>query len=99
MRRIARALGRHARLVPFPISLLRAVGRVGDLAQRVGLDVPVNTANVTRLVASLVLDSTKLRSRIGWYPPLTVDEGVARTVQWYRKEKGRDAPPVTGGRG
>lgn len=95
MRRIARALGRPVRLVPFPISLLRVAGRVGDLAQGVGLDVPVTSANVTRLVASLVLDSGKLRSRLGWRPPATLAEGLARTAHWYREAKGRSTPPGT----
>ncbi len=90
VRRIAEALGRPARLIPFPAWLLRAAGRTGDLLQRVGLDVPLNTANVVRLVASLLLDSGRLRARLGWWPPETVREGLARTARWYTDAKGRN---------
>jgi CDP-glucose 4,6-dehydratase len=30
------------------------------------------------------LDATKARSRLGWAPRFTLDEGLARTVAWYR---------------
>lgn len=30
------------------------------------------------------LDSTKLREELGWEPQVTFDEGLARTVEWYR---------------
>jgi nucleoside-diphosphate-sugar epimerase len=61
VRRMAKALGRKARLVPFPPSLLPA-----------------------RLAGSLVVDAVETCSRLGWQPPFTVDEGLARTVAWYR---------------
>lgn len=30
------------------------------------------------------LDDTKLRSEIGWKPKVTMEEGLARTIAWYR---------------
>ncbi len=34
--------------------------------------------------ARYALDSTKLRTELGWKPSKTVDEGIAETVRWYR---------------
>lgn len=69
LRRTARALGRPARLVPVPEGWMRAAARVlgrDDLAQR--------------LLGSLQVDIAKTRERLGWTPPVGVDEGLARTA-------------------
>jgi nucleoside-diphosphate-sugar epimerase len=66
VRRVARALGRPARLVALPPALLRfggaLVGRRDDLA---------------RLLDDLVVDSSHIRSTLGWTPPYTLDQGLA----------------------
>ncbi len=73
IRRMARAMHRRARLVPLPISLLRAVGSA------VG-----RRAEIMRLCGSLTVDSSSTRDRLGWSPPTSMDEGLERTVEWYR---------------
>ena len=80
---IARALNRPARLVPLPVGLLRAAGRVGDLVARAAL-FPLTPAAVDRLVGSLAVDITKLRSQTEYSPPFTVEEGLRVTAEWYR---------------
>jgi nucleoside-diphosphate-sugar epimerase len=69
VRRIARALGRPARLVALPPALLRfggaLVGRKDDVA---------------RLLDDLVVDSSHIRSALGWTPPYTLDRGLAETA-------------------
>jgi nucleoside-diphosphate-sugar epimerase len=66
LRRVGRSLGQPVRLLPVPPSLLRlglsAVGR-GEMARK--------------LLGSLVVDSSKARSTLGWQPPLTLDEALA----------------------
>lgn len=37
----------------------------------------------------LTLDSGKARTRLGWNPKLTLDEGVRLSVEWYRKAGGQ----------
>lgn len=73
IRRIATALGVQPRLLPCPVALLRlgaaALGRAGD---------------VTRLLGSLQVDSTKIRRELGWEPAYTFEEGVRATAEWYR---------------
>jgi len=72
LRRMARALGRKARLLPFPPAMLRvAAGVVG----RPGV--------YERLCGSLRVDASKARELLGWRPPLTVDEELARTARWF----------------
>jgi CDP-glucose 4,6-dehydratase len=35
---------------------------------------------------ALRLDSSAARTRLGWQPRLTLDQALARTVEWYRAE-------------
>jgi nucleoside-diphosphate-sugar epimerase len=72
LRRIARALGRRARLVPVPTPLLRAAARavgMGTVAQR--------------LLDSLQVDDAATRQRLSWTPPHSVDEELRRTAAWF----------------
>ena len=68
-RRLARAMGRRARLIPVPAAALMlmatAIGR-RDVAER--------------LLGSLQVDISKSRRRLAWNPPISVDEGLRRTV-------------------
>jgi nucleoside-diphosphate-sugar epimerase len=77
LKRVARVFGSRARLFPFPVSWLRA------LARAVG-----RASAVERLCGSLQVDASKARSLLGWLPPLTVDDELARTVQWFREKSG-----------
>lgn len=67
--RTAVALGVHPRLIPVPAALL-ALGaslvRRPEIWQRLG--------------GSLQVDISKARQRLGWQPPVTVDEGLRRAV-------------------
>jgi nucleoside-diphosphate-sugar epimerase len=73
IRRLARALGRPARMIPVPVSVLRAGASLlgqGDVAQR--------------LLVSLQVDMSKARRMLGWVPPISVDEGLRRAVALWR---------------
>jgi nucleoside-diphosphate-sugar epimerase len=69
IRRLARAMGRPARLIPVPASVL--MGAAALLGKR---DV------ARRLLGSLTVDITKARHRLAWVPPVSVDEGLRRAV-------------------
>ncbi len=73
VRRMARALGRPARLVPLPGSLLRMAGACCG-----------KRAAVERLLGNLAVDATAIREDLGWTPPVTVDAGLLATANWYR---------------
>lgn len=80
---IAQALGRRARLLPFPTALLRALGRAGDLAART-MPFPLTTEAVDRLAGSLVVDGSRLVRATGYTRPYTMTEGLHLTAEWYR---------------
>jgi nucleoside-diphosphate-sugar epimerase len=76
-RRIARALGRPARLFPCPPTLLRFAAAL--LGRRAAAD---------RLLSSLRVDDLATRERLGWRPRVSLDDGLAATCRWYRQEQG-----------
>jgi CDP-glucose 4,6-dehydratase len=68
-------------------SVLELVGAI-DLACRT---VEVGTLQ-TRVVGTAsheipfqVLDASKIRTRLGWEPSITLGDGLARTLPWYRE--------------
>lgn len=73
IRRLARALGRPARLLPVPAGLLRLAGRLAGRGPE-----------IERLTGDLALDPGLIRARLGWRPALSVDDGLAETARWFR---------------
>ena len=69
VRAIARAMGRPARLLAVPVGVLAFMGAL--LGKR---------AAVARLTGSLHVDSSAIRSRLGWTPPYSMEAGLAATV-------------------
>ena len=70
LRRTAAALGRRARLVPVNAVVLQAAARAlgqANLAQR--------------LCGSLQVDISKTRERLGWAPPISVDDALEDTAR------------------
>jgi len=62
-------LGRSPRLLPVPVGLFKLAGA---LTGKRGV--------VDRLVGDLQVDSSKVRTLLGWAPPYTVEQGIAATV-------------------
>lgn len=79
VRRMAAALGRPARLLPVPPSLLHAAARFAKKFPK-GRTAPALTR---RLLDSLAIDSSAIRRDLDWSPPFTLDDGLRKTVQWY----------------
>ena len=70
--RIARSLGRPARLLPFSPYLLRAVGNLTK-----------QSASIEPLLDSLEVDSGKIVNTLGWWPPYTMVKGLEETAKWF----------------
>jgi nucleoside-diphosphate-sugar epimerase len=73
IRSLAAALRVPARLFPFPATILSlgaAVLGKGD--------------EIARLTASLEVDSSSIRSELGWRSRFTLREGLEQTARWYR---------------
>lgn len=69
IRRLARVMGLRPRLVSVPPGLLRVAGQLAG-----------RRSEVARLLASLQVDMGPTCRRIGWEPPLSLDEGLRRAV-------------------
>lgn len=77
LKRMGEALGRPARLIPVPVSLLK-----------LGATMLGKTGIAQRLCGSLEVDIGKTRELLGWMPPISVDEGLRRTAaHWILSEK------------
>jgi nucleoside-diphosphate-sugar epimerase len=81
IRALGRAMGRQVRMVSVPLALLRLAGAL-----------TAHGAEVAKLCGSLVVDATETRSILQWTPPLTLPQGLDRTVAWYQ---GRSDAAVT----
>lgn len=75
VRALAAALAVRPRLFSVPVPLLAALG--GVLGRRREID---------RLTRSLQVDSTPLRTELGWQPPHTIEDGLAQTAAWWRAQ-------------
>lgn len=69
IRAVARAMGRPARLLAVPVGALEFAGAL--IGKR---------AAVARLTGSLWVDSSLIRTRLGWTPPFSMEVGLAATV-------------------
>ncbi len=72
--RLARLLGRPARFVPVPESLIRLAARL-----------TMKKEAADRVLDSLVIDSDCAQQLLKWVPSVTLDEGLAATARWYRE--------------
>jgi nucleoside-diphosphate-sugar epimerase len=75
VRELARALGKRPRLIPLPLTLLRATGLIAG-----------RRAAVNRLIGSLEVDAMDTGRALSWEPLMSTEEGLLRTAEWYRKK-------------
>jgi nucleoside-diphosphate-sugar epimerase len=73
IRRVGRAMGKPARLIPFPKLLLSSAAAITG-----------KSAPAQRLLGSLQVDIAKARHLLGWSPPISVDEGLRRAAHGVR---------------
>ncbi len=72
LQRLGAALGKPARLLPVPQSLLETI-----------LNLLGKHAIAQRLCGNLQIDISKTRDRLGWTPPVSVDQALRQTAQAY----------------
>src|SRR5690606_1896261 len=87
VRELAQAMNKPARLIPFPVPIMRGMARL------IG-----KTGEIDRLTSSLVVGTKKIRTQLGWSPPWSVSEGIRVTVTWFQQNpeesKNRGSPVV-----
>ncbi|MDD5389705.1 MAG: SDR family oxidoreductase [Gallionellaceae bacterium] len=76
-RRLARAMNRPARLLSVPAFWLRMAGVLSG-----------RSAEIDRLLGSLVVDSSKIRQELGWRPPFSMEDGLGQTVAYFLQHIG-----------
>ncbi len=74
LRRMGRAMGCEARLLPVPERLLR-----------VAADIVGRADTAQRLCSSLQVDIFKTRHLLGWKPPYTLEDGLAQAAQGFKR--------------
>ena len=72
--RIAQALGKPSRLWPCPLGLMELAGMMTGKSDE-----------IARLLGSLCIDSSKIRSELDWTPPYTLEQGLAETARWLQR--------------
>ena len=75
IRRIARALGRPARLFSFPTSIMQLAGKVLG-----------KSATLDRLFGSLTVDISKIRHELKWKTPYRMEDGLKETAEWFKEQ-------------
>ncbi|MFH0784035.1 MAG: SDR family oxidoreductase [Pseudomonadota bacterium] len=70
LQRVALAFGKSSRLIPVPMRVLHLIGVL--LGKK---------TMIKSLCGSLQVDISKARRELGWTPPISVEEGLRRTVE------------------
>jgi nucleoside-diphosphate-sugar epimerase len=70
LRQLGSAMSHPARLIPFSPRLLTLIGCLTGKSDQ-----------VTRLLGSLQVDSSKICLELGWHPPFTLQEGLKLTAE------------------
>jgi len=68
---ICRALGKIPRFLPLPAAMGRLAGAISE--------------DFRKVTSSFRVSSAKIREEIGFVPPVSGEEGIARTVEWYKR--------------
>ncbi len=75
----------------WPIGILRTVAAAGDLLKRLGSrEPPLTSFRLNNLITEMVYDLDPVRALVP-DQPVSLDEGVERTVAWLQAAGGSDA--------
>lgn len=72
LRLLAQAMHRPARLLPVPVSVMQAMGKLAGKE-------PV----LRRLCSNFQVSANKAQRRLGWQPPMSLQQGLALTVRTF----------------
>ncbi len=73
-------------IFPLPEALLRLGGHAGTLLEKfIGNPVMLNRQNISRLFDEYNFSSDSFCRNYNWTPPFTPEDGIAKTVSWYKE--------------
>jgi nucleoside-diphosphate-sugar epimerase len=83
---MAREFGLPLRAKKVPWTLVELVARGLELAARLGRgkEPPLTRYSAGVLAFSQTLDVTALRAELGWWPTVSIDEGIRRHAEWWK---------------
>ena len=73
---IATSLNKKSRLINLPLGLLKLAGALTG-----------KSGAIQRLIGSLTVDTSKIRTRLNWQPPYSMAEGLKLTAEWWHADK------------
>jgi nucleoside-diphosphate-sugar epimerase len=77
VRELALCKGFPARLIPVPVSLMRSMGKLGDIVKSItGRSLGWDTYSVERLCGSCSVDTAEILERLNWVPPFSMRDGL-----------------------
>jgi len=73
---LANIMDKKIWIVPVPVSLLMLGGKILG-----------KSAVISRLVDSLMLDVSKIKSTLDWKPPFSMEKGLKQTITWFKSNQ------------
>ena len=73
--RMAKAMHRSSCLFPMPLSILRIIAKAAGKA-----------SEIDRLVGSLRIDDSDTREILDWLPPISIDAGIYKMINFEKKD-------------
>jgi len=78
IQKIAAALEKACRLTNFPLGLLKFAGALTG-----------KSAAIRRLVGSLTVDISHIKTMLGWQPRCSMDQGLKETANWFKNNSAK----------
>lgn len=76
---ISESLGRRARILKVPKSLIQLIARIGDF-----LKLPINSERLQKLTESYVVSNQKIKNALGKPFPVSSREGLKKTFESFK---------------
>lgn len=87
LQQLARLFERAYKPRRIPLAALRLLAAAGDIAWRFGVPPPLDAARLAELRAEgFVCASDRARDVIGFVAEMSLEDGLAQTLRWYREQ-------------
>jgi len=85
IRMIAKMLNKKVLIFPFPVVILRLMGKFGSLLEKkMNISIGINAYSVDRLIGSLVVDNSSIKHDLDLQMPYSFYDGIKQTLSNWR---------------